>query len=732
MGYHGFTDPYHLPAYEWNSLSPGSAAAIPPLEGFPVSIGGHTYMIDTSFEPYRREAFAHKSIPAQRQSLHFTNEPDDGTVSTEGLWRREMRDWSLGSGQTYLDRKGSEPNRFAHSRGVNPWNQWQLTLLDDVKNRHTATHGAVKAIRVGQYVYIIDGVGVSGGTVSFTKDYTAYTALAGTVTVTGSAPVIAGTYTFGGTPLDICTDGYNVYVLTTTGVWVFAQGSATPLAGNAGLFVIATTAATTAGAWTANLATLPSGATVGLTGIIAYIGGRLMMVLNNVASWISGSVVGANVFDLSSATPHVAGTGLPAGSPEHLYTHPSLTWKWTALAMSSQNIYMSGYNYDGVKADNGTVMRATINQTTANTTNNNTELNYPVQALPMTRGEYPTAMVGYLNYIFLGTNKGIRMCQALNLYDPTGNAGDLKAGPLLPTIIEPVSSPVTAIVGDGRYVYWAWNNAYDEYTGLGRLDLSTFIDDLAPAYASDIMVNGVGTVGWLDWDPVTDTPLMSMELTSLFSGGGPGNYIFTGDPSTCVSSGWVDSGLITYGIPDYKNAVKLDINIDNLVGTDNNSWVDFDMDADNVEYGTVVSYSNTTPKATLPFAEPNPQIYAEQYRITATLNAANSGVINTSPNMNRWCLKALPGIPSGIDIMVVILTYEETELEGAKIYMNPYAEYSYLEALRQAQTVVTYQEGPFTADVTVDLIHWLPERRRDVQVGGYHGDLIVTLKTVTG
>ena len=34
-----------------------------------------------------------------------------------------------------------------------------ITLLDDVKNRYTATHGAVKAIRVGQYVYIIDGVG---------------------------------------------------------------------------------------------------------------------------------------------------------------------------------------------------------------------------------------------------------------------------------------------------------------------------------------------------------------------------------------------------------------------------------------------------------------------------------------------------------------------------------------------------------------------------------------------
>ena len=123
---------------------------VPPSGGFPISIAGRNYIVDTSFEPYRREAFKHKSIPAQRQSLHYTNSPDDGTISTEGLWRREARDWSLGAGQTYFDRKKSDDARFYRSKGINPWNQWEVSLLQDTKQQHSGT-GTIKAIRVGNY-----------------------------------------------------------------------------------------------------------------------------------------------------------------------------------------------------------------------------------------------------------------------------------------------------------------------------------------------------------------------------------------------------------------------------------------------------------------------------------------------------------------------------------------------------------------------------------------------------
>ena len=106
--------------------------------------------------------------------------------------------------------------------------------------------------------------------------------------------------------------------------------------------------------------------------------------------------------------------------------------------------------------------------------------------------------------------------------------------------------------------------------------------------------------------------------------------------------------------------------------------------------------------------------------------------VRITPTLNRWTLKALPGIPSGILISAVLLMYEPYEVDGQIVYQDPYVEYEFLEGLRQSQTVVSFVEGPFSALVTVDALDWLPERRRPVSQGGYHGDMVVSLKTLSG
>ena len=794
---------------------PPSGGSVPPTGGFPVSIAGRNYMIDTSFEPYRREAFRHKSIAPQRQSLHFTNIPDDGTVSTEGLWRREARDWSLGSGQIYLDRKGSMDNRYAHSKGVNPWTQWQLTLHNDVKQQYTGSNN-VKAIRVNNYIYIADG-----DTVKFATDWSgSYTTLSGTASVSptldwhtvkaannsisgsgmsGASSVLTvdstsgfqksgavsvnttggllvfkytgttdttftgctllqgstswsisdgteidqanslcGNYTFGGTVLDLTTDGYNVYVLTSTGVWQFAAGTSSPNQ----LFVVATNSDGNAQAWSGSINGTP------FNGIIEYVGGRLMVGMSNMAVWKdpltnTTGTSGGNIFDLSAA-PHIPGTAFaakPSGAAENLYVHPNPSWRWSGITYGSANIYYAGYTWDGTNADSGEVFRSTIpNNAATASTGVPLELSYPVHALPLTSGEYPTAIKGYLNYIFVGTNKGIRMCQPLNAYDPSGNAGDLKAGALLPDITEIPSGPVTAIVGNDRYIYWAWNNYDSVSTGLGRLDLTSFIDALSPAYASDLMIGtethlAQGRITHLDWDPITNMPLISTHLTAG-TGVGPyiaGNYIYTGDPMNTVKSGTIDSGIISYGIPDNKNAVSLDINVKNQIANPTNTSISTSISTDGGPPLDIGTYYGTTNKTTFKFQE---QQFGEEYRVVTQLNSGEStesgAVIKISPTLSRWTLKALPGIPSGIMISAVILLYEPDEVDGTINYQDPYAEYAFLESLRQSQRVVEYIEGPFTAQVTVDQLDWLPERRRPITQGGYHGDIVVYLKTVTG
>ena len=715
----GFTLPYRDPSITYYTTSTQTGQVIsPPSEGFPVSIAGRNYMVDTSFEPYRREAFSHKSIAPQRQSLHFTNIPDDGTVSTDGLWRREARDWGLGSGQSYFDRKNSIDNRFAHSKGINPWTQWSLSLLPDTLqplSNQTGSGGTSKyskAIRCGAYVYVV----LQGGGTN-----TVYWQSGSWTSGTYGGPTgITGTF------LDMCSDGYNVYILTDTGVWQTTAGSN----GAATQIVLGdNNTGGSAGYWLHKNTSYP------LDGIIAYVGGRLILAFTNLARWNTAAgtyAEGAAVFDLSSSG-FTSGSKLDAGAPEWLYTHPNKRWTWSAIAASSTSIYLSGYSTKD-KGATSSVFRTGIEQNAAAGTIPG--LTSPVVALPLPPGEYVTAMKGYMNYIFLGTNKGIRMAQA-NSSTSTGGAGELNAGPLIPDVTEIPSQPVTAITANDRYIYWAWNSFDSTSSGLGRLDLTHFIDTLAPAYASDLMISdNTGTTTWLDWDPITNGPLITFDSAAVRSqviAGIDNLYggIWTQDPNNCVSSGYVDSGLITYGIPDNKNAIRIDGNVSN-VGTSTSSSASFTLTVDNAAPLDLGSYGGNNEKFSLGFT----QQFGEQYTVVTTLSAGTTytaGIpYKVSPTLNRWTLKALPGIPSGILIVAPILMYDSLDVDGKVVSYDPYAEYTFLENLRQTQQVVTYVEGTWTADVTVDLIHWMPERRRMVQQGGYHGDLIVTLKTLSG
>ena len=140
-----------------------------------VSIAGRPYVLDTSFEPYRRDAFRHRSIQAQRESIALTNLPGEGTVNSEGTWRREAWDWHYGAGQPYQDRKDSVDARFSLSKGVNPWMQWQLELLNDTE-QVLGDFGASQVLTVGSYVYVLDD---ANQTVQFSQNLQEWTTVSG-------------------------------------------------------------------------------------------------------------------------------------------------------------------------------------------------------------------------------------------------------------------------------------------------------------------------------------------------------------------------------------------------------------------------------------------------------------------------------------------------------------------------------------------------------------------------
>jgi hypothetical protein len=606
-----------------------------------VSIAGRPYVLDTSFEPYRRDAFRHRSIQSQRESISLDNIPGVGTVNTEGLWRREAWDWHFGAGQPYQDRKDSIDGRFSISKGVNPWMQWQVELLNDTK-QVVALAGNGQVVQCGEYIYVLD---FTAQTVNFSSDLVSWTTLTG----------------LGGTLNGMATDGYDLWVITTTNLY-----------------------STTAGASSASVYV----ASVGYTGI-AWAGERLMTTFQN------------NLYNV-----------ITNSAPAALWTHPNPNFAFSSICAGSSQIYIGGYVASGSVPLQSVIYRTTIEAT-------GTALTIPVQALPMEGGEYVTSLYGYLNYIFVGSNLGLRMCRTIAAYDPTGNEGDLEAGPLIPGLFPPgpVNSPIHSIVGNNRFVYFGWTDYDSTSTGLGRCDLSTFIDTQSPAFASDLMVTGQGTIGSMDWCTINNEPIFVVE--------GKGVYTSTGTP---VSSGYIESGYLSYGIMDDKIVMAGDIGtVQPQQGTVSMSLA---SDAASNIFAFVGQQVSASQGGT-----PNQSVFAINAirgdQFTLQLGLDRDPVSNLSPIMHRWTLKALPGITAGTTISAVLRMWDVEEVYGQDVYFDPYVEKQFLENLRETQTVFTYVEGPYTSQyTTVDEIDWLPQKRRDMIVeGGFEGNLIVYMKT---
>jgi len=855
--------------------------------------GSRQFAIDTSFEPYRREAFRHKTIPAQRQSIMMTNIAGQGTVNTEGLWRREQTEWSMGAGQQYLDRKSdSQETRFYQSKGVDVFSfPLQATLLPDTfrKDSIGSVNNNLMMSRCNDYVVYVNGATVSfvnsmptgrdgggrltewGAATTCTFDTTTYAANTPTAITAPSAIYSLATndlyaYIATDTGIWFCnigqssvfqlyasndvssafTNGYDMVrwandqliasrksrlyafqprnatqfpafgaipsiadvsetitsivvsgttaTVTTTQPHYLAQGQPITISGSTTNAVISATTGITSANGVATVTTtgnhgLSVGETIAISGnahasfngtnltvasvtsntVFTYNCAESGIVLSS-ANAVGGNIAGTGPYGFNSswsvlATPSPTtftmtvpasycyigsgGTVISSEVPDMLYTHENPNWIWSDVAGGETQVYISGYvnsasgkNYSGCIYRSNLAGASTTSATgfTTITSSNLVQpftLNTPIQALPMSPDEYPTCIKSYLNFIFIGTNRGIRMAQTLSIYDPTATAtGDLKAGPLIPNILQPVTQPVTAIVGDGRYVWFAWNNYDDQSTGLGKLDLQNFIagDPLAPAYASDIMVNRVpgasNIINSLDWDPYFNTPIMAIGGSGIW---GPSAQNEGGNPIVYqyVPSGNITSGIFDYGIPDKKIPVYFDYGAiaPASKGTGIQAFIDIDPnDSDAAGLQVLPSYPQNGDTSVSEFPVPN--YHAEQFSVSLTLisDYPNRGY---TPILHRWTLKAWPAAVSGTAIMVVVQLFSVAVVDGMETFVDPYDNFIWLENRRQNQEILTYQEGPLSVTGIIESLDWLPHKRRDNYENGFEGDCVITFKTVS-
>lgn len=629
---------------------------------FPISIDGRTYEVDTSFEALKRDAFRHRSIPAQRQPTDITNVPGEATINTQGLWRRTAEDWSGGGGQLFFDRHNCDAARFRISKGVDPWTQFYLRLLPDTTQLLAINDTTIQVMCVGIYTYVLQSTQIR-----FSSNLITWTTCTG-LPSTGLN--------------SMCTDGYNVWVgCGSNGIYAGTSGAA-------GF----------------------SQMTTGNVGLVAYVGARILCAN------------GPNVYNVIS-------TSLSA-LPSPLFTHTNSQWTWTSFTSGSGQIYMAGF------AGNDSEVWRTAVETGGFSAG--VALTAPVLSAPMPRGELVYSMFAYLNFVLLGTSAGARFCQTLNANDPSGNAGDLRLGSIVPNLTQPMTAPCKAFTGQNQFVWFGWTNYDSGSTGLGRIDMTRFTSPQTPAYASDLMATTQGAVISADWlgSGATFNGQMTPTDGPIFAVSGVGVFQVS---NTYVAEGILDQGLTTFGIPDNKTGVyyyvKPQLPLQGTIG----AALSVDQGAFQ-SLGTVAT-APPMPQFTIPqlqgeYLEPQVQLFPSTNIVydSSTLydTAAAYDGTNATPTVLRSTLKAMPNVVAGILISVVLSVFETVTVEGIEHFFDPYVEYAYMTNLYQTQKIVVYQEGPFSAEVIVDSLDWLPWKKRDDEDGGFQGLLTVFLRTLSG
>ena len=665
-----------------------------------IAIAGRQYIVNT--EPdYRREMFKHKTIPSQRQSINLTNVSGQGTINTEGLWRREQTDWTMGAGQKYLDRnQQSAENRFYRSKGIDAFGSPnQLTLLNTTKQFRESSSTNLAMAQCGTYLYVID----DGHVYESANDWATSSPTWSTMTFHSATghPTPTAFYS-------IDSNGTFVYVASNTGIWYYKAGGA--------------------GGTVHQFECYAENPSTGHT--------------YNLVRWVNNKVLaaaGPSLYCFPISTASAVHTTWPnAGNAptniDLLMSQFDSSWVWTDACSGAANVYACGYwqigtNGTGTK---GTVYKIGISVNNSGTSVGSVVWNYPVETLPLSPDEYPVSLQNYLNYLFLGTNKGIRMCQTLSVYDPNSNgSGDLKSGPLIPNQLQSVTHPVRAITGDGRFVWFGWSNYDSVSTGLGKLDLSMYIEGepLTPSYQSDLMVDHQGEVLDAMYDPINGVVLLAVSGHGFYRG------TISGDVPHYVSHGTLETGGFSYGIPDHKIPVFFDYGVDMpdntpIGATEGYVYADLEIEPFDASQKSTLAIPQATEGQSEQKILQGSAYNVELFQTLLHIYSDSTGV--STPTVYRWTLKSWPSAVSETEITVPLLMRIVNVVDGLETYADPYEQFMFLEDLRKNQTIVQYQESTLTANVVVDTLEWVPHKRQGNYEGGFEGDLVVTLKTIGG
>ncbi len=368
---------------------------------------------------------------------------------------------------------------------------------------------------------------------------------------------------------------------------------------------------------------------------LSYVKGRLMASLDNA------------VYNFTSG----------GGPGSALFTHLNTGFRWVGFAGGQNHIYMGGF-----AGNQSLIYRTTIKADA-------TTLDTPIVALELPAGETISGLGSYLGYILIGTTTGIRVASS----DSDGN---LIVGPLIET-----GNAVNSFNGYDRFVWFNWTNFDATSTGLGRLDLGVFISTNQPAYASDLMVTAQGVVGSVN----------TFDGRPVFVVTGTGIYVEHATDK--VSTGYFESGIYRWGVPDAKFIPKWDLRVRPLLGS-----VTLAVKSDGGAYHSFAAYTLPLGKEkTLSGLED--RVFEAEIKITIDRSATDS---TKSPELTRWMGRAYAAPLRSQIFSIPLLMHHKLNIRGREYYQEVETELKFLRDLVETARIVQYQENEDAFSVIVE------------------------------
>jgi hypothetical protein len=346
-----------------------------------------------------------------------------------------------------------------------------------------------------------------------------------------------------------------------------------------------------------------------------------------------------------------------------------------------------------------------------------TGLNPAIVAVELPDGEIGYKIESYLGYVFIGTDRGVRMAQ------PDANA-DLLLGAIIPT-----DEPVECFEGQDRFMWYGISSMDPKYSpvandqaavfptspvpGLGRLDLSRFTTTvLTPAYANDIAA----------WDVPAGrvTSAVTFMGKRVFAVRDAGVFYEGVDR---VPGGWVTQGVMSFSVEDLKSALYMQA-----------KWVPdcsgllfLDLAYDSAAFGRFARI-RVGPNS---IRTDNINLHGTKFsRVNLRMVMTRCPLDNTkSPIPTRWELRAfaVKGKASRWEVPVILA--DDVEINGMVQSRDPVADKNDLLDLFEQGSVFQFQESGQSYQVLARDFLWQPERLSTTG-NGWQGTLLMVLEEV--